>query len=194
MRLTFPLAFAILILLAETSPIMAYTHFGLSGSGSTKNVEYETNTDRSISGSIAIDLGSFFRLGYTRRYAWESKQGYEDGNKDGQYGTFYDTSSQVINGFDLTMMLYHGDVFTPFISGGIALGQYHREYQIGEEAGETDRSFVGPTVGAGLAIAINENFSLKLSRTWMPAVRTRPGSEPERVLDDFTQIGISYRL
>lgn len=199
-------------LLSASSVASAGMHFTLAGSHSVANAGYQKIESGAGSGTVDIDLGEYFRIGFTHREELASTTGYAllkkaDGttktNDAGveQYGKFASLNKSITNSVDLTIVLYGGDIITPYIFGGIAMKSYdiETEQQTDLTSGtvtkeKTHVAFPTPSGGAGLAIRLGQKFSLKLSHTLTQGVKQLPGEPLEKTTDGYSQVGISYAL
>ncbi len=185
--------------LLMASPAYAYLSFGLAGSGSTTHGGWEVKDEMSASGTISLDLGSYFRIGYTHRQSREQKDGYKfTSTSSGQIG-YYEFQSNVrtiANSVDLTLVLYQGELLTPFIFGGIACKKYLvKSLDLNGTTQYEVPDCPVPNGGFGLAFTLNQNFSLRFSRTYSPGqVYSPTGEKPRNVLDSYSQVGITYKL
>jgi hypothetical protein len=199
-------------LLGTSGMANAGMHFTLSGSHSVANAGYQKIETGAGSGTVDVDLGEYFRIGFTHREELASTTGYAplkrtDGStyKDSagaeRYGKFASLSKSKTNSVDLTIVLYAGDIITPYIFGGIAQKSYDIETQSQyvNESGEvvnavekTQVSFPTPSGGAGLAIRLSQKFSLKMSHTMTMGMKQLPGEPLEKTTDGYSQVGISF--
>lgn len=189
---------AALTSLLAAPPAYSFVSFGIAGSGSTTSGGWESSDELSASGSISLDLGSYFRVGFTHRQGTENKGGYKftkTASGEVGYYQFESNVKTISNSVDLTLVLYQGELLTPFIFGGIAC----KKYQVkaldleGRTEYETPDCPV-PNGGFGLAIALSERFSLRFSKTYSPGKLFYPTGEMEATLDSYSQVGISYKL
>lgn len=184
----------------------AGAHLTLGGSSTISNAGYQKIESGAASGGLAFDLGEYFRLGYTYRQELAITSGYieakddngvviKDAAGDTTYEKFLNKSRVVSQSVDLTIVLYAGDIFTPYIFAGIVNKSYDIENQTeGEPVEHTRLSFPSPNGGAGMGIRLNQKFTLKLSHTISQGVKQLPGQKAEGTLDTYSQIGISYSL
>jgi hypothetical protein len=173
----------------------AAMHVSLMGSHSQANAGYQKIESGSGSAGVAIDLGQYFRLGYTHRQELSATKGYKDKNDDNQFVYFESLTHITSNDVDLTLILYAGDIFTPFIFAGVGVKHYVIDMVEADGTREhNDFVYPGPQGGAGMSIRINQKFSLKLTYTMSPGVSKLPGEKEQGTIDNYTQIGISYTL
>jgi hypothetical protein len=177
-------------------------------SNSTANLYYEKYTSQGASASVFVVLGTFIRLGVTHRQELKEKAGYKvDKENQGQFFYFAERDHIVTNSLDLKLILYPGTTLVPYLSGGIAAKTYNTEYTIGESKVPTllpDAETVNlkadpyteivPTVGIGLGIRLNQEFSLQLSYDGSPGTMMEPGGEKIGVIDTYMQFGLTYHL
>jgi len=188
------------LLLSAAEPAHAVVYFTLGGSQSQNNVG-QSYLSRAGSASVAVDLGEYFRVGITHRQEFSENQGYvEYRTQKGQYYLSPGTTHVVANSVDLTVILYNGDTFVPFIQGGLVRKDYDFEVTKEDESGqvivEEGQATQGPvpSIGAGVGIKLNRNFSLKLSYVASPGYVTMPDGELAAKIDTYTQIGITYQI
>lgn len=175
-------------------------HFGISGNAKTDNLGLETHRSQSGKASVSFDMGSYFRLGVSALREMQQIEGYRNFSDDKDADPVEFNSRVVVDVYslDLITVLYSGEIFTPFIFVGAALKNYEVATE-SEIAGidESDAMTYGPVPngGGGLAISLSRDFSLKLTYTMSPGVTFDPETkEGKRVLDQRTDVGISYRL
>ena len=185
--------FALTASISGTS--LAAVHLSLGGSRSESNAGYQKIESGAGSAGVSIDLGEYFRVGYTHRQELSSTTGYHLKEATNQYVYFQSRLHVVSNGVDLTLVLYGGEIITPFIFAGYALKQYTTDMQ--EADGTTEHMYLplpSPEGGAGMAIKLNQKFSLKITYTMSQGVTQLPGGEAQPVIDSYTQLGIQYAL
>ncbi len=193
---TVGMAFILMSLLS--SPASAALHFTLQGSASDSHLGLQTQATRSASGSIAADLGSYFRIGITHREDVSNQAGHTEKNDGSGYYYSKTRTNLAANSVDLTVILYYGELFVPYIMGGAIKKEYVTSFTF--EDGQTVSSRtplpVAPNAGVGLGIRINRDFSLKLSYTVSPGY-AQDGPEDtvgRAILDRMTSVGITYDL
>ncbi len=183
-------------LLASSAGFSA-VHLTIQGSASNNNLGLQTHSSRSASGSVAVDLGQYVRIGVTHREALIEQEGYAQGEDDDTYLFAKSTQYVTSNSLDLTLILYYGEIFVPYIMGGVVVKNYLVETNT-ETEGKVQSRYSGspvPNGGFGVGIRLNKDFSLKISYTVSPGIRQiDPDSEPESVLDSYTSVGVSYNL
>ncbi|MCX6119893.1 MAG: hypothetical protein NT027_20350 [Proteobacteria bacterium] len=190
---------AILLLFTSAFSEMSYAavHVSLSGSKSDSNAGYQKISSGSVSGGVSFDIADYVRLGYTHRQETSSASGHKyDETKKGtaeEYLAFTSDSHVTAHSVDLTLILYAGEVFTPFIFGGISLKNY--EILNREQGKEDERINImlppGPSGGVGLSISMTTKFSLTLKHTMTEGYKQLPGQEAEKTIDAYSQVGIS---
>ena len=143
-------------------------------------------------------MGSHFRLGLTHRQETDETEGYTYSTAD---NTYYKRSTKMYitsNSLDLTVILYYGTLFVPYVQGGFIVKDYKIIDSIaGQSSTDSIQSAPVPNAGAGLNIVINRNFSLKLSYNLSPGYKISDPEDQDRtedVWDSYTSIGISYKL
>ncbi len=192
-----------IVLTLSASPALAGVSLGISGTDSTSNSLFKTKDSGGISATISLDLGSYFRIGYTHRQATETEDGWEAQTNGTETSLvpidkYYKEYS---NAIDLTVVLYQGQIFTPFIFGGGVCKRFRINNKVGDQHDAySDKSECPlPNGGFGLAINLNQNFSLRFSRTYSAAGITVQQQEdgsflPKRAIDVYSQYGITYKL
>lgn len=174
----------------------AMVYFTLGGSQSRSNVPYQTYVSRAGSASVAMDVGPFFRVGYTHRQEFSNNTGYRAlVSLPGYYGQYVSQTRVISNSIDLNMILFAGDLLIPYLSAGAVVKSYSSSVETLE--GNDSDSFKldpVPNLGAGVGIRLNREFSLKLSYTVSPGKKQEPGGEREETLDNYTQLGVTYQL
>ena len=178
----------------------AVVHFTIGGSQSQNNVG-QSVLSRAGSASVAVDLGEYFRVGITHRQEFSENQGYvEYRTNKGNYYLSPGVTKVIANSVDLSVILYSGDIFVPFIQGGLVRKDYDfevtKESDDGQIVVDTGKATQGPvpSIGAGVGIKLNRSFSLKISYVASPGFVTLPDGELAAKLDTYTQIGITYQL
>ncbi|MBP6217480.1 MAG: hypothetical protein KA436_02715 [Oligoflexales bacterium] len=181
------------------SPLYAATHFSLQGSASYNNLGLNNEDSKAITASVSQDLGKYFGIGVTHRQGETTLKGYKYLDILDLYFSYEQRIRTIANSLDLTLVLYYGEVFVPYLQVGMVKKNYVvTTYGIsGDEQAEPKAYSLPPvpSAGMGLGIKINANFSLKLSYTVSPGIKqTNPASPPESVLDSYTAVGISYNI
>jgi opacity protein-like surface antigen len=188
----------LLILQCCITSLYASSEIGVHGNWSKNYLGLETHTSQSYRGTISTDLISIFRIGYSYRHGYQHREGYQDVSADPEnpsYRYFEQDVLQKTHSVDLFIILYAGEMLTPYIFVGMARKDY--EITIREEGGEPTHAKAtvpGPTWGAGLAIALSSNFVLKASNTWSIGQTTNIQGETKMMQDSQMDVGISYRL
>ena len=179
------------------STARAGIHFTLQSSLSENNLPLSSQNSRSGSASIAFDLGTYFRLGYTHRQTVNLSKGYVLTEDLESYKYRMEKNQSFSNSLDFTIILYYGAVFVPYLQLGVVKKDYLIASAVGEEDAITEPFSLPavPNAGVGLGIRLNRNFSLKLSFSVSPGLKkTHPLLEAEPVWDTYTSIGISYNI
>lgn len=185
--------------LAVPSVSLAGMHFTLQSALSVNNLALTKQDSRSGSASVAFDLGTYFRIGVTHRQAISRKEGYVSLSGAGSPLYIYNSEQFHLfaNSLELTVILYYGRIFVPYLQIGIVKKDYLTISAIGDEPEAHSKVSVDPepSGGFGLGIRLNSNFSLKLSYTISRGIRqVHPSLPPESVLDSYTSVGISYNI
>jgi hypothetical protein len=189
-------ALAVIASLAFAPSAVGMVYFTLGGSQSRNNVPYQTYVSRAGSASIAMDLGEYFRLSYSHRQEFSNNTGYKAlVTQPGYYGEYVSQTRVISNSVDFNVILFAGEIFIPYLSAGAVVKAYHSDIMTleGREAGSFTLPPV-PNLGGGVGIRLNRNFSLKLSYTVSPGVRQEPGGVQEGILDNYSQLGVTYQM
>jgi opacity protein-like surface antigen len=200
MRLSY-IIISVLVFFGST-PAFSAIHFGLSGSAATSHLGLETHKTQSGKASVAVDLGSYFRLSLGAMRQIQNESGYKNFTDDDNAEAipYKATTAQNVYSLDFIAVLYAGEIFTPYLFVGAAFKNY--EISVSSEGGpnESTQFSFGPVpqYGAGLAVALSKDFSLKLTYTMSDGVVKDPAKPEEdpgrRVSDTRVDIGISYKL
>jgi len=149
-------------------------------------------------GSISVDLGSYIRLGYSYSQAFQHQEGYENkADEDEPRELVYREQDirQTSHAVNLFIVLFAGDIFTPYIFGGMAMKYFVIDTkEEGEEPKRETGKGPSPNGGAGLSIALNKNFSLKFSYTLSLAVKEDYYGETSSATDTQFEVGLSYKI
>ena len=170
-------------------------HFTLRGTLSDNNFLLKTQENSAASASISWDLGTVFRLGVTHRRSKNLLEGYTLDETTGLYSYASEKTESIANSIDLTIILYYGKVFVPFVQVGIVKKDYIITQALEDQAAIVEKIPTAPVPsgGLGLAIRLNKNFSLRLSHTLSPgAIQSHPDEQAKGALDSYTSVGISY--
>jgi hypothetical protein len=169
-------------------------HISLDGKHSESNAGYQKIVSGAASAGLSFDMGGYTRLGYTHRQEVDSTTGYQVNSAGTGFVYFKKSSLVTSNSIDLTLILYAGDLFTPFVFGGVVSKQYAT--RIADSDGVESYSYpdMGPQGGAGLGIRLSQKFSLKVTYTMSKGVAAIPGQQAQETIDSYTQAGISYEL
>jgi hypothetical protein len=183
-------------LLLSSPMAFSAAHFSILGSANKNNLGLSNQDSRSLSFSLAFDISSFLRFGGTHRQTFMSMEGYRHDADTSQYFYVQENTRSIANSVELTIILYYGQMFTPFLQVGIVKKDYHVMSFLGGEIVKARYSQpIVPNGGVGLGVRLYENFSLNLSYSVSPGVRQiSPAEKPEGVLDTHTSVGISYQL
>ncbi len=177
----------------------AAVQLSLSGSHSDSNAGLQKVESGGVGAGLSVDLGTHFRLGFTHRQQMSNTYGYlyneEETEVEKKYPEYYSKSHVISNSVDLTIILYSGEIFTPYIFAGFGVKTYDIETR--EQFKETSKDQVSlptPNGGVGLSIKLNQRFSLKMFHTVSLGVKKLPDQEAEQTTDSFSQLGIEYTL
>lgn len=197
---------SVLVLVAYAPNSFGTVYVTGSVSASTSNVPMQTNESQAGSGSLAVDLGRYIRLGLTHKQEVQYSSGYKDTSATDSTTTattpanYVEVSSRthiISNSLDLTLILYEGQIFLPYLTIGGVVKNYRFDTA---EAGQTPKSMKGsvgpvPNIGAGIGFRLNKEFTLKFSFTASPGLTQKPGEdEPKGAWDKNTSIGLTYQL
>lgn len=172
---------------------LAGVQFSLRGSQSNSNAGLQEVKSSSGSAGVSFDLGSYVRLGYTFSAQTQSAKGWVEDEDTSNYYIYDSRSIMTSSGIDLTLILYAGEVFTPYILAGGAMKSYDIEtYQENKGRKKNVGKIPSPTGGAGLSIRIGKQFSLTLSQHYSVGIKEVPGQESESAIDVSSQVGIQY--
>lgn len=184
----------------------------VSGSTETSSANFQSYTTNYGSASFGFDLGRYIRLSFTHSQQLSitgghqnpegqsgatSPAGNEDPTDDDQLIEFTNQTHVIGNSADLQLILYEGEVFVPYVTGGMILKTYRF---VSHEEGQADDvtkagPIPAPNLGAGLGIALNKEFMLKLQYMASPGLRREPGdAESRSVWDKKSTVGITYKI
>lgn len=171
----------------------------IDGSASNFDMPLQNSKRSMISGSVDFDIGSHLRLGYTYRVDTMKSSGYKQDSASLQY--YYQESQTNVNSnsVNLTLILYYGDLFVPFIQAGAVVKDYYMIEKTGGVTYTIDpaKSPAQPSAGAGLHIVLSRSFNLKLSHTVSPGAKVASPATSDKVtyvLDSTTSMGLVYKL
>lgn len=188
----------ILGLLSLSSPAFAGMQLGLSGAWAQHHLGLETHTMQMGKASLSVDLGSYFRIGYSFSQTSQHIEGYEDEAEDGEDPIYVAFEQDVLmnsHSVDLFAILYAGSIMTPYIFAGGAMKYFVLEKR---KVGRTPKRETGeepsPNFGAGLSISITKSFAMKIANTWSMGVKKTIDGEVGMARDSQFEVGISYSL
>ena len=195
---------AVGLLLGASGSAYSTVHVTGSVSASTSNVPMQTFESQAASGSLGIDLGNYIRLGVTHKQEFQISSGYKDTSTSTEpttatstYVEFYSRTHIVSNSLDLTLILYEGQIFLPYLTLGAVVKNYRFETQEEGQASEIRKGSMGPVpnVGGGIGFRLNKDFTLKFAFTASPGLAQDPGEEkPTSTWDRNTSVGLTYAL
>lgn len=196
-RLSINFALVVGFALAGPSRGFAGTHFTLQGSASQSNLGLNTQSDYDASISIAEDVGPYLRLGVTHRQKHKETSGYNVDPISQSYQFTQEMADDIANSVDLSVILYYGSVFVPYVQVGLVRKDYFLSSKV--ELGEPVQTkyVLGPVwnAGIGMGIRLNQYFSLNLAYNVSPGYKQeKPGMPPKSALDSYASIGITYNL
>jgi hypothetical protein len=189
------LIFAFISVTFSAAPCLAGIKVSLSGSRSESNAGYQKIQSGAGSAGLSLDLGQNFMVGYTHRQELSSTIGYQQVQGTNIFVYSKTLSHVTTNALDLTLILYGGEIVTPFVFAGLAIKNYVIDtIQAGEDPQRVSMPHYGPQGGAGLSIRLNQKFAFKLTYTLTDGVKQYPGESAEQTVDTYTQMGITYAL
>jgi hypothetical protein len=196
-----------------TEPVLAAITVTGSISTSTTNVPLQITTMQYGTAGIDLDLGQYIRFGLNYGLQVSSSAIYQPVENissaalaDSANPTCPTVGScfAVINksvvterGFGFTLILWAGDVVMPYITVGGVVKKYTFSTQVNDGLIEERQGQTPPSVslGAGLVLKLNRDFSLKLNIQASPGVTMRPGDDKPRMMwDKKNTIGLTYQL
>lgn len=182
------------LVLLCSSPAFAGVYLGIDGAYGKSHLGLLTKETGSIGGSITIDLGANLRLGFKHKQEQSVTKGYvEDDASPNTYHTYREKMQVVANAGNLILVLYNGEVFTPYIFAGFALKMYQIEVEKDGLVSTTSITVPGPNGGVGLLIRMSQRFSLKATHTLSIGVQQDAVTgKSEQTLDSETDVGIQY--
>ena len=197
----------LLLALGFATPSFAGIHFTLSGQHSKSNTGYQSVEAGALSVGIAFDIGQYIRLGYTHMQQLQASEGYaceensSTSTPDGNGGylacpTFQSLSHIVGHSVELTLILYAGDIMTPYITLGAGPRTYRIVSQKADAPEEIDTGGGPSGNGAiGVSFKLNQKFSLKRSYAMTGGVKKIPGEEKSKgTVDGSASVGLQYSL
>ena len=200
-----------IFIVAEPS-VAAITVTG-SISTSTTNVPLQITTMQYGTAGIDLDLGQYIRFGLNYGLQVSSSAIFQPVENNSS-AALADSANPtcptvgscfaVINrsvvterGLGFTLILWAGDVVMPYITIGGVVKKYTFSTQVNDGLTEERQGQTPPSVslGAGLVLKLNRDFSLKLNIQASPGVTMRPGDDKPRMLwDKKNTIGLTYQL
>jgi hypothetical protein len=191
---------------------------GVYVTGSISNQEttmpYSYVNSQYGSASVDFDLGRYVRLGYTYGIQKSQTDGYTDPAQDplnpngnpncSGCGKTSNMTTEVDHSIGATIILYDGQVFMPFLLGGIIdkfVTVEGTQYSYANGGAQlvpvpphTSSSGPEPYGGGGLGIRLNRDFMLKFSYQVSKAVSQVPGEPPKGKLDARSTVGLTYQF
>ena len=190
------------ILICCSNVSLGGIHLTISGKATDNNIGLIGQQSRDLSSSVAFDLGRYFRLGVTHREATTHKFGFEAINpqeEDKVYQRVNNLTRVSSNSFDLTMILYYGKLWLPYIMMGVVKKTYEAQSidSNGSITAARTPTPPQPNAGVGVGLRLNKSFTLKLSYTASPGVKIDSPEEIDQkkpARDSYTSVGISYNI
>jgi hypothetical protein len=188
-----------LALLLTPATATAGINLSLSLKTSTQTSGTTRYGDSDGSASLAFDLGQHFRLGLSHRKKTDSKDGYEKTSEDGETATYTRIRSSTTvfsNSLDITLVLYNGQSFVPYVFAGGAWKKFVSSATVGSNTLSGSTPYIGPfpNMGFGAMFPLNMNFSLKFDYALTIGLGQELDGTSYQVWDPFTSIGINYKI
>lgn len=190
----------LLVIVGWSTPSLAGLNLELAGSGSQSNAGLTQQKDSSGSVSVGMDMGTHFQIGLSHRESIRDQSGLREiiNGTTASYEAFASRTHAIINSVNFTIILYNG-VISPYVFGGIARHQYNTEIMtLTTESQDKFTIPMVPNYGFGFAIYLNENFSLKITQTFSPGIKTTldtTGQKVDKIVkDSYLDIGIRYKM
>lgn len=181
-----------------TEQAFSRVHLSLKGSAVSSNFGLQSQAKDSVSGSVDFDVGRHLRLGVTHRVERTRSEGYTEVAE----GSYYFSATNVLataNSLDLTVILFYGQLFLPYLKLGMIKKNY--KYILENLEGESDTISLSteplPNMGAGLGIQLSARFSLNLSHSISPGytiANPAVSDEATAAWDSVSSVGITYKL
>jgi len=174
-------------------------HLAVDGSSSNNDMGLQNNKRSMIRGSVSFDVGSHLRVGITHRLDTMVSSGYRQSSSTLNYYFEKNQTDVASNSLDLTLILFYGDLFVPYVQAGAIVKDYYVKEQSGGITYILDpgKSPTQPSAGAGLNIVLTKQFNLKLSYDVSPGYKISSPNEQnniQMVLDTTTSMGLVYQL
>lgn len=175
-------------------------HIGISYSDSITTSEQEYKSS-SGSASFSFDIGTYFNIGLTGRNQYSYAKGYEKDERTNQIQYSETKMSMTSYSIDLSIILYPGDVFVPYIFGGYVT-KYLSSKKVYGDPSTGNQAVIerneGPVpdyqCGGGVGLRFSERFSLKYSVTFTPGTKLLSDGTGELTMDRYQSIGLSYKI
>ena len=183
--------------LLSTEILKASAHFTLRGTVSDNNLVLRNQESHSASISASLDLGPYFQIGITHRQATNNLQGYYFNETTKSYDYSEEKTVSIANSFDLTIILYDGAIFVPYVQIGLVKKEYVITQAVNKGSSDTEYyTFpIAPNGGIGFSIRFSRSFSFDISYTVSPSIKQDlPSSPAESAIDTYSSIGIKYDL
>ena len=188
--------FLLFYIISYSNNLAASAHISINGSVANNYLGLNTQNNKTTSISVDFDIGPWLRIGLTHRQSQSQIEGYQLFEQIKAYVYEEKKNYSWANALNLTLILYYGTIFVPFLQ----FGYVKKDYLL------TSRNFTGsyenkygidpvPNAGIGMGIKMNQHFSLKLSYNISEGVKQeRPDREPEPIYDSFSTLGLSYKI
>ncbi len=188
----------VLLSLSLANESLATIRLGIAGSQSKSHLGLQELTSVSGKGSISFDIGSYVRLGYSYAQAFQHQEGYENKADEGEPKELVYREQdirQISHSINLFIVLYAGEIFTPFIFGGGGIKRYIIDTnEEGADPDHKDVTIPSPSGGAGLSIALSQNFSMKLTHTSSLGMSEDVNGKEASEIDTQFDVGLSYKI
>jgi hypothetical protein len=185
-----------------------------SVSDQTTHLVYTASETEYGSASVDIELGRYVRLGYTYGMEVSKSTTFKDPTApDGTQQTSsgycqqrcdktFQNETVVSHAVNLTLVLYEGQTFMPFLLGGAIKKIITMESLDYDHTGnlvytppQSSTLPIVPQIGGGIGIRLNRSFSLKFTYQVSPGVVLMPENpKPSTVWDRQWSVGLQYQL
>ncbi len=190
----------ILTLICLATNASAATQVSIEGDQVRNNTGLSTKTSGGIGGSISQDLGSYFRLGLKFRQEEDHEVGFmeERDQNDKTKKIYYKIDNRIkmgITSLNLFIILYNGEVFTPYVFGGVARIQYDIHKEIDGSVFDDSFYIPSPTGGLGMAFRLSQRFSIKFTYTMRQGILYSDPNDKltaARTIDFTLEGGLQY--
>ena len=180
--------------------VQAATQVSIEGDQTHNNTGLTTKSSGGIGGSLSQDLGSYFRLGLKFRQEEDHEVGFmeERDPTDKTKKIYYKINTTVkmsISSLNLFIILYNGEVFTPYIFAGVARIQYDIHKEVDGYVSDDSFWIPSPTGGVGLAFRLSPKFSIKFTYSMRQGILYSDPNDKlsaARTIDSTFEGGLQY--